>query len=834
MKKYIKIILSILLFSTIFTVNAQTTEIEKENINNQDCTAIIVSILNNNSNNELKKIIRDTEKPYSERITSISKKLNPCLKNVVESDVALKILRMLYGEVINIPISVSSQQFLRALNIKSEFNEEKFNEGSDILSYLPEIIGTFNYIIFTFAVFFVGLIYGSKFFKMMSVKGQSTTQHFAKNNLRVILGLSSILPLAFINNFTFIQFLFLSLIILGVMIAKILWLLMLFSLNFVTIESDITNIVETSDIGTSFVNQINSNIIIHFCDLQKRNDFLEKDVLSDSYTDLKSSNYYNCLINPNQYPYKNEKNNGIYIPDQIKIGEFCAKKFEYISENEEYCGQIFTNEEQENNKIKSLAIKSLLVLTEDYQTKIRNLAYSFYKYECKLTAGDQKLESKKAFRCPKIKNDGSIEYNQELDKILFENESFLNQKQIDDFIKVEFPNKYVEINNDIENFIKNLSPALMNAEIMGDTIDSLISSYKKGFLMAGNIFYERAKISNSVISIMESLKDIYTIKTTEEFDLPNIGTINNAHIFLKLKRQGENAFIVPLTEIMDSKENSNCSLNYSDCYMSAINPFTKLMDNGNKMLSNGVGYLVATMGVKAVYNYFDLEFLMNNRNKTKQEKALLKREIESNKSTIAKNMKEYLDFLASIIFIYIFIGVFFAFILPFIPFFIFASLVFSWFVQTFKILLLSGLLSLYMLIPNEKNDGFAGKEDKIYKLFIKTALTPVLILCGFLITIVLANLGISILNIWFAIIIDYFSLKGNPENIMDYINSFIALGIYLFMVTKVVIKASESIAEFPVAVSKWLDIDIEDERVFNKIKGMFESYVVPSIGKFMK
>ena len=69
---------------------------------------------------------------------------------------------------------------------------------------------------------------------------------------------------------------------------------------------------------------------------------------------------------------------------------------------------------------------------------------------------------------------------------------------------------------------------------------------------------------------------------------------------------------------------------------------------------------------------------------------------------------------------------------------------------------------------------------------------------------------------------------------MDYINIGIALGIYLFMVTKIVIKASESIAEFPVAVSKWLDIDIEDERVFNKIKGMFESYVVPSISKFIK
>lgn len=849
MKKYIKIIFYCLSIS-IFSINAQSIELEDQTIKSTECHTKLVGLLRNmdkpkNTNEEgaankiVENILGDDKAKVSQRLDNISE-LSSCFQTIVESDLSLKILRMLYGEVINIPVGITSYQFLSFFKIKAQFDENKFNENTDILSYLPSIISSFNYIVFSFAVIFVTLIYSSKFFKMMSKKGQNTSQYFSKNSLRVLLGLASILPLAFINNFTFIQFVFLCLLVVGVIMAKILWMFMLLSLNYTYLDTDIMNKLESSDINTSFLNQVHNNINIHFCDFKKRNYFLGEEVLSDSYEDLISSEYYNCLITPEKYNFEFKDDLDIKIPKDIKIGEFCAKKFQKIEENENYCGQIFVKKETNTKnemivKIRNSVLNNLNINGNAYQSTIRNLAYSYYKYECRLEGGSQEEESKKPFKCPKTKSDGSIEYNSALNKVLFENERFNSQKEIDSFIQSEFPIKYIEIGKNFENLKETLKKEeILKDEEFSKITDSLLQSYTKGFLMAGNVFYERAQISAHLENSLESLKDIYIVEDTGEFDLPNIGSVNTANIYVKVKKQGENSFLIPLSEVLDSKENSNCALNYSDCYMSSINPFTKLMDNGNKMLSFGILGVVSINALKYSYISENLKFIIDNRHLSKRDRALEKRKIDSTRSSSYKNMEEYLDFLASIIYIYVFIGVFFAFILPFIPFFIFASLVFSWFLQTFKIMLLSGLLSIYMLVPNERDDNFTGKEEKIYKLFIKTALTPVLILCGFLITIVLANLGISILNIWFAIIIDYFSLKGNPENLMDYINSFIALGIYLFMVTKIVIKASESISEFPVAVSKWLDIDIEDERIFNKIKGIFESYVVPSISKFMK
>ncbi len=859
MKNYLKVLLSVLIFS-VFSVNAESIDFDKEKMLSNDCHESIKSLTSNDkvestkseSSNNLNELILGRDKDKLSTKKENIKKLAPCFSNIVESDIALKILRILYGEVVNIPVGIASSQFLSFFDIKSNFDENKFNEGADILSYLPEIIGSFNYLVFSFAVIFVTLIYGSKFFKMMSVKGQATTQHFAKNNLRIILGLSSIFPLAFINNLTFIQFIFLCLLVCGVLLSKILWMFMLLSLNYTYIDTDIMNKLEEKEIVNSFLDQIDNNISIHFCDFKNRNAILQKEVLSDSYEDLISNDYYKCLVSPANYGYtsKLDVNSSIYIPEDIKKGEFCAKKFQHIEEKETYCGQVIipSLEEHENTEdkdisnLRKIAIRNSGVNEEPYQKKIRDLAYSYYKFECRELGGSQEVEAKKPFKCPKIKSDGSIEYNSTLNKVIFENERFLNQSHIDSFIQSEFPNKYISIGNNFEDLKNSLSDPSLYINEMDKVTYYLVQSYNKGFLMAGNIFYEKAQLANSLDNKLEGLRDIYTIKTTEEYELPNIGFINNNSILIKTTKQSENSFLLPLTEIMDSKENANCALNYSDCYMSSINPFTKLMNNGNQMLSYGIYAVAGVTFFKTLLNSDTLKFLasdalLNINNKArlnKKDKAEEKRKIESNRSSIHKNMIEYMDFIAAITYIFVFIGIFFAFILPFIPFFIFASLVFSWFVQTFKILILSGLLSVYMLIPNEKNDGFAGKEEKLYKLFVKTALTPILILCGFLITILLANLGISILNIWFSIIIDYFNLKGSPENLMDYINIGIALGIYLFMVTKIVIKASESIAEFPVAVSKWLDIDIEDERVFNKIKGMFESYVVPSISKFIK
>lgn len=829
MKKFLIIIL-ISLFSA-FNVNANQVEIKDETIKSGECYNVIKNNIFTNDLNKNNNLEYFFKKEYRQKFI-------PCFKQIEGGDLSLKILRMIYGEVVTTAVSISSAVTFNLLfeneqNVNYKFDIEKFNKGTDILSYIPNIIGVLNYLVFSIAVFLVAAIYGSTFFKMMSSKNQLTTQYLGKNTLRIIIGLSSIFPLSFINNFTFIQFIFICILIVGAILAKILWLLMLLSINITYMKSDFLNTFDNQDIIIAFNEQINSNIDIHYCDIQKRNSILEKEVLSDSYTELESSSYYKCLIEPKAFGFLNknisqEELSKIIIPEQLQIGEFCAKKFQYMEESEEYCGHLFVDSSysDENIKeIKEIAQNIFALESENHQAKIRNIANLYYKFDCKESGGDQEEEAKKPFKCPKIKSDGSIEYNKELNKIVFENEKFKNQIDKDNFIKNNIYVEMLKIKSDIEDSKIKLSK---NEQILSKNVDAtedLIKVYEKGFLMAGNIFYERARIDQTVKNNLYSIKDIYSIKTTQEFDLPNINIISE---------EKNTGLLFPINQLLNSEKNKNCALNYSECNKSAINPFTNLMDNGNQILDNSIGYVLTITAIKTALQTDILKFLIQNTHLNKQVKAQEKRKIEENRSGLHKNMIEYIDFIATIIFIYVFIGVFFAFVLPFIPFFLFSSLVFSWFVQSFKILTVSGLLSLYMLLPNEKNESFIGKEEKIYKLFIKSALTPILILCGFLITIILSNLGISILNIWFAIIVDYFNLKGTPENIMDYINIGIALGIYLFMVTKIVIKSSESIAEFPIAVSKWLDIDIEDERVFNKVKGLFESYIVPSISRFIK
>jgi len=625
MKKFLIIIL-ISLFSA-FNVNANQVEIKDETIKSGECYTVIqnnIFIKDFNKNNDLKSFF---EKKYRQEFIS-------CFKDIESGDLSLKVLRMIYGEVVTTAVNISSALTFNLLfgsesGKNYEFNIEKFNKGTDILSYIPNIIGVLNYLVFSIAVFLVAAIYGSNFFKMMSSKNQSTTQYLGKNTLRIIIGLSSIFPLSFINNFTFIQFIFICLLIIGAILAKILWLLMLLSINITYMKSDFLNTFDNQDIIIAFNEQINTNIDIHYCDIQKRNLILEKEVLSDSYTELESSPYYKCLIEPKSLGFLNKNNNSkeqeqsILIPEQLQIGEFCAKKYQYMEESEEYCGHILVDLSGNNDdvkNIKKIASDSFSLESEQYQSKIRNIANLYYRFNCKELGGDQENEAKKPFKCPKIKPDGSIEYNAELNKIVFENEKFKNQIDKNNFIN----NIDVERLN-IKSYIEDSKIKLSKSEkILSKNVDAaenLIRIYEKGFLMAGNIFYERARIDQMFKNNLYSIKDIYSIKTTQEFDLPNINIISE---------EKNIELLFPINQLLNNEKNKNCALNYSECNKSAINPFTNLMDNGNQILDNSIGYVLTITAIKTALQTDILKFLKKNTHLNKQVKAQEKRKIEEN------------------------------------------------------------------------------------------------------------------------------------------------------------------------------------------------------------
>ena len=844
MKNYLKIFITTILI--IFSLNIQANEGINASECNQKIKTIFQQIESDFDEEEQDAALREnlTEKVFekilgegeslSEKRMDLSKNLGACLASPIEKDVAVKILRMLYGEVLNTPIKMISGIWGSFWDRNITVNEDNLNAETDILNIIPDLVKSYNNIIFSIALFIFAVIYGKEIISLLNTKNTRTLQFLGKNTLRILTGFSMIAPLPFLEGYSLIQFIFIIMLILAVLIAKVLWLFILLSINFAYFEKDLTEVVKQQQIKETFTNEVSSNIMMHYCDIVKRESFLQENLyeFNNRKSLLEQNEYYQCL--KTETPLNKED---IFIPDQISIGEKCAIKHKSSLANFYYCGYIENFHYIPDDSIPKQVYKDIGIESREYQSKLRNVAIELRKHVCKVSGNNVIDAASNEFKCP-ILNGREYEHNPETDLLLFNNIKYTNEDQ-----KRNELNRIVSsARSDIQNYmnqkidiavirqISNQEASKETQEREAEKLRNFITLYEKGFAMAGSVFYEKIEYIQPSYDIINAFKQAYIVDTTVQIPLLedrskieniNPNGLNSGQIIdfdyetvVELTNSIWNEEILPeeeenrsimlgINELVNAK--TNCVVDFKECHVNSINPFLDLMHYGNEMVVFGTYSVVTVWALDKVYN----------------------RVFSNAESNYAANRgNELLGFIATLLNIYTLVGYFFSVFLPFIPFFTFAALFFGWILQSFKVIMASQLLSLYYIIPDERED-FAGKEKKVYKLLIKTALTPLFLITGFIVTLIIANISISLINVWLSIVMENLNLHPSLTSVLGILNGVIGIMIYAVLVTLAVLKANEAIAGIPKAISSWLDIQLEEEKEFNQLRNLVEAHIMP-------
>lgn len=787
-------------------------------------------------------ILGENSTTLSEKKQNLQNNLGTCFASPLEKDIAIKILRILYGEVINNPVKIVSVFWGDFWETNVPFNEQQFNNSANIANVIPDIIKSYNNVIFIIALFILSVIYSKELLALLNPEKNKSLQFFGKNTLRILTGFSMIAPLPIFEGYSLIQFIFIAMIIIAVLISKVLWIFILLSINFSYYEKDLELMVEDYNVKESYNDSIMSNIMMHYCDIEKREFFINKDLykFNNKKSLLDQNEYYQCLqtatpeIDPNRY-----------VPASISVGEKCAIMYRSDSLNENYYCGFIENFSKLNSNEKTLPrqiYNDLGIESSQYQGILRGIAKNLRKYVCKKDGDNVLNPANKDFHCPLMAGE-DYAYNTETDFIIFNNQAFSSEneernyrnslaltskRQIEDYFKQRLDIVATGIIANQDN----------NPDEEAKKLQRFLSLYEKGFAMAGSVFYEKIDYITPNYDIIKSFEKAYSVDATINgandedraklegidtgLDLEQASDVSFASAaillddilegdleeFLAGQEESEKqkkSILIGIGELVNSK--TSCIVDFKTCHVNSINPFLDLMHYGNDMIIKGTYAKIGVSIVNKVYEKWAGKSIGGS-------------------SYAANRGNEILEFIGTIISIYLLVGFFFAVLLPFIPFFTFAALFFGWILQTFKVIMSSQILSLYFLIP-EENEDIAGKEKKIYKLLIKTALTPLFLLTGFIVTLIVANISISLINVWLSIMLNNLNLHPDMGTVLGILNGVIGVLIYAVLVTFAILKSNEAIAGIPKAISQWLDLQLEEEKAFNQLKNLVESHVLP-------
>lgn len=848
----LKGIFAILLVFFSFSLNAETVVSNDCNDKIKNIFTTINSEFNENevdaakreslTNKVFDNILGEDSTTLTEKKRNLQNNLGTCFASPLEKDVAIKILRILYGEVVNNPVRITSILWGDFWDVEVPFDEEGFNKSTNIVNLVPDIIKSYNSIIFTIGLFLLAVIYSKELMSLLNPEKSRTLQFFGKNTLRILTGFSMIAPLPIFEGYSLVQFIFIAMIILAILISKVLWIFILLSINFSYYEKDLEVMIEDYNIKESYTNSIISNVMMHYCDIEKREIFLNKDLykFNNKKSLLDEDEYYQCLQN-----YSPQKNVNLYVPSLIQVGESCAKMYKADSlDSGYYCGFIedFSKLDPKESQLPKKIYNDLGIESSEYQGILRGIAKNLRKYVCKKD-GDNILDSSnKDFNCPVMAGE-DYAYDTKTDLIIFNNRSFSSENEERDYRNSLALTSQKQIESYFSSRLPIVATGIMaigsgDQEKEKERLQRFLSLYEKGFAMAGSVFYEKIDYITPNYDTIKSFEKAYSVDSTidgstkkDRMKLEGKGSglstsqisdisYTSAYILLKDILEGDleeflvgkeesekqkKSVLIGIGELVNSK--TSCVVDFKTCHINSINPFLDLMHYGNDMIVKGTYAKLVVGAVTYGYNKWFAESI-------------------SNEKYAANRGNEILDFIGTIVSIYLLVGFFFAILLPFIPFFTFAALFFGWIIQTFKVIMSSQILSLYFLIPDQ-NEDIAGKEKKIYKLLLKTALTPLFLLTGFIVTLIIANVSISLINVWLSIMLNNLNLHPEMGTVLGIINGIIGVLIYAVLVTFAILKSNEAIAGIPKAISQWLDLELEEEKAFNQLKSLVESHILP-------
>ena len=798
--KLLKIITIIFLFSFNINFNAEETQ-----ITSVKCKDTLIQLLSNNKIDQITKDIKEID--LSSKILKIKTNYVDCLPLNIEEDLSVQMLYKMFGEPVFFSLNLSN--FLSKKIITIENKSSSIEIEKTTLQYLLSVL---SYIIFYISVIVVSVMSMFYIYQTMFITKEGfKNADVGKFAFRSLIGLSLVLPVSYFGGFSIIQVLFISLILFGFIIAKILFVVL--SLCFIDINQnyDIDKEFERSNIYTTIVSQVKDNVFMHICDISKRETFLNYNSykIDNKLSKLKQDQYYSCLTGSSF----EDVSSYIFTPDQIRTGKRCALQYGFIKEGEEYCGSLVFNYKKKREIADELTLTS-----KNYQDKLRQIAIDMREIQCKEDPDNSLLKLDKINCMTQDLNGNYLADNKgELIKI---NKGFTNSNERTDFIsKINEEGRIYFTSNIKEKVKKSFEKMVIEKQKINieKDLDSALSFINKGWMMIGLVFYVNGDTTNDMTEETEMLLNTYystfdfkildnETKKEEYSKVQKLSISTMDGLFQPSGKEKDNFKLIGISDLIRGENIiiNNCQSDLSTCSTVSPNPFYSIIYQGQKMISESTKISGILNVSKIVVTY-----VLNQ-----------------------PSLSKLIDIPLSSVTFYMILGFILSVIIPLVPFLILIFYIIFYIRDIFISLISITILCVYYALPS-KSEEFAGSEIVIYKLFMKNLLYPSFIVISMCCVFILSSISIALINIIFSYVLSGLGLVMDTTSIMGLINGTLGIFIYTIFVSAMIVASSLSIKYIPETMNTYLNLDVESAEVSNNMKGMIQQTVSNPIKKIL-
>lgn len=840
-----------------------------EKLSSSANTAIMAQMLNDD-NTSSKVLDEEGEKSETLGIDIIKH----CDVDFFINNLSNKMLYLVFGDSI-----ITSLKILVPIVTMNSYDDSDFKDITSLSTVIESshILISFAKIISYICMFIIAIVYAKH---ILSLRNGVADKAFVMNNVKILTGISLLTPLAILGDLSPIQFVSIFLVVLGTILANIMWVLSIFVIEFfvllesVDAEKDAISEHLKENVQPTLVN-FSDNVIAHMCEISHVESAFNV-VLSNSKSkiELESSDLYNCLIKDDnnlsllesKYPLS---------PKRFLNTRFCFSQEPELRSSYDsgvFCGEfqdksntkpdVYTdlNKNKFNEDVSERLRESAGLLEDSYQNKVRSLAVVSYAVLCAYKNKKAPISDVKPFEC--IEQDSNYKYLFDLEDVpVTMHSDGRSEQQINTDAKDALLAAYNA--HFVLDILSTYLPVFIDVSEEGNTNLSVFTSnlgfsISSGWLGTPSIYISSMNLDIKEENVLKNMENTFDFKLdTASLWVPfDVSVIVDYFAIRRttsvLKNTLENNFKATYSELLadptiDGKEEKSGTgvLSYfslwnilktdseeinnlddighvKSCYK---NTSPDISDNSCAYSNINPLKNIVHQGKQLAGVSSNLLLISAGASALTQSLADKEKDDTTTEVNFWSRINGLSDMLSSIFGVLTAIGIFFGYGLPMIPYVVFSSLVIGWVIQAFKTVLVSQFLVINYFIPS-KEDDMNEDESKIYKLLINTALSPFFIIMGAVVSFLLIHVSIGLINVSFSMVIEFLnSLDGfsnHSFSLTRLFDNMVVYIVYLIMMTALIIKSSLAMYKVPETLREWFSIDIEkNERMFDSLKDIF-------------
>jgi hypothetical protein len=859
----------LLLLITLFSFQLNAAEISNEI--SPECSIEISKLVDNSLQEFALEISNKAFGTMEESDRNDSTKLqgimhNSCRKDFLINNLSNKVMYLIFGESVVDSLKISIGLF----NIV-DVEESEYEKVTGISTVIDAsfLIRSLSSLISYFIIFLLMYVFAKL---LLSARNGEVDKAFTMNILKIVTGISIVFPMDIFSGLSFVQFVTISGLVFGTLIASYTWAFSIFIIDFFTLKETLTS----KEVAGGYIDDIKKhsasmvayplldNVNAHICEIASVQEAFD-DITSNSkkQDDITNSEFYNCLKNEN-VDISNLKEQFPNSPHRFLRTRACFLQNEILAEkispDSVFCGEyaevddsaVYSDKFDNAKILKEQTLNPAKLLRDEfgflddiYQDHIRKIALLFYDGICASRDNWLFKSDVQTFDC--VKQD--IDYNYEFDT----NGNIVKYHAGDnasEYLSLLFDDAINQSVNFLTSVVIPKITAVFTVRIPNNSsFDSLKSTLEysigNGWLGTPSIYFTTPHMEFNIDNVAENTfsslefsnksphySDLRALSYTAVIPAAKVSSSTPAFdIALKKLFNKELLTTEAIAEKIKATQNETQSafLKFSilnlftmgddgyylkDCYIRVDE------DKGlNDCLYSTINPFknIVTDG-KALMEATDKFWLLTYAIKTFTQSKADEQE-KQKQYGIARVINSLAGFLSVIFGTLAAIGAFFGLALPLIPFLVFGSMIVGWIVQAFRSVLVVQFLIINYFLPN-KGDDIEEGESKIYSLILNAIFTPFFIIMGATVSFMLIHVSIGLVNVSFSLVVEFFNSFDNNTmhslSLMNIVDNTLLYVAYLVILTAMIISACSAMYKVPETIREWFGIKIDTNQ------GMFQ------------